>query len=353
MDTTSKKRSLKSGTPPGSLVHIGRKNSGEVKINIFDYIEDSFGEKEIEPKELLFPVFEKSVNYWINVEGVHDAKVIEKIGQIFHIHPLVMEDILNTEQRPKIENYDDYVYIVAKVLSYDETLNDISTRQESIILGENYVISFSEGETGIYDPLRERIRQGLGQIRKSGSDYLTYALLDLIVDNYFDVLEGLNDRIEFAEDELISSPAPETLRTIHQLKRQMVFLQKAIWPLREVIGALERNEISFMKEPTLLYIRDLYDHIFQIIETTETLRDIISGMLDMYLSGISNRMNEIMKVLTIISTVFIPLTFIAGLYGMNLIMPEYNWPFMYPLLWVIMLTIAFMMLAFFKKKKWW
>jgi len=353
MDTTSKKRSLKSGTPPGSLVHIGRENNGDVKISLFDYAEDVFVETDIEPKALLFPILEKSVNHWIHIEGVHDADVVEKIGKTFGIHPLVLEDILNTEQRPKIENYDDYTYIVAKVLAYDEKLNDISTRQESIILGENYVISFSEGETGIYDPLRERIRQGLGQLRKTGPDYLTYALLDLIVDNYFDVLEGLNDRIEFAEDELIASPTPETLKTIHQLKRQMVFLQKAVWPLREVIGALERNEISFIKEPTILYIRDLYDHIFQIIETTETLRDILSGMLDMYLSGISNRMNEIMKVLTIISTVFIPLTFIAGLYGMNLIMPEYKWPFMYPLLWVIMLSIAFTMLAFFKKKKWW
>lgn len=353
MSTVIEKRSAKSGKPPGNLMHIGGKKIEAIQISLFSYTEDNFEEKIINTNELDHLDLKKPAVHWINVEGVHDVEVIEKLGKSFGIHSLVLEDILNTEHRPKIENYDEYVYIVAKSLIYDGSSGELNTKQESFVLGENYVISFSEDKTEVYDLLRDRIRQSLGHIRKMGPDYLMYALLDVIVDNYFDVLEVLSDKIELAEDELISTSTPDTLKGIHKLKRQMLYLHKAVWPLREVVGALERSEISLITEPTQIYVRDLYDHIIQIIDTVETLRDILSSMLDMYLSSISNKMNEIMKVLTIISTVFIPLTFIAGLYGMNLIMPEYNWPFMYPLIWVIMISIAILMLAFFKKKKWW
>ena len=348
-----KTRAAKSGLPPGSLVHIGEKKSEAIQISLISYDEAGFEEKTISADELDLILPERSTVYWISVEGIHDVAIIEKVGKHFGIHPLVLEDILNTEQRPKIENYEKYAYIVAKALLYDKTEGEFTTEQESFILGENYVISFSESKTGTYDPLREHIRQGLGHVRKMGADYLVYSLLDVLIDNYFDVLESLSDKIEFAEDALISTFTPDTLQVIHKLKKQMLYLHKAVWPMREVIGALDRSGICFVNDSTLIYVRDLYDHVVQIIDTTETLRDILSSMLDMYLSSVSNRMNEIMKVLTMMSTVFIPLTFIAGVYGMNLIMPEYHWTFMYPVLWAIMISIVIVMLAFFKKKKWW
>ena len=354
MNKTMKKKSVKTGLPPGSLIHIGDKKNKDVQIRIFSYTEENYEENLIEINKLsqLLPL--KSGIHWIEVEGIHDVDIIKELGDVFGLHPLVLEDILNTDHRPKIENYDNYAYIVAKLLLYDEKESEFTTEQESFILGENYIISFSERKTEIYDKVQERIRQGVGHTRKMGADYLLYSLLDVIVDNYFDVLESLSDEIELAEDELISNPSPETLKAIHKFKKQMLYMHKAVWPLREVIGVLERNEITLMKESNSIYIRDLYDHVIQIMETVETLRDILSSMLDMYLSSISNRMNEVMKILTMISTVFIPLTFIVGLYGMNFkYMPELSWTFMYPVVWVIMISIAVLMLSFFKKKKWW
>ncbi len=353
MDTTMKKKSVKTGLPPGSLVHIGEKKNDAVQISLLSYNENGFKEIPVDINNMSALVPTKSDIHWIAVEGIHDVDVIKNLGEVFGLHPLVQEDILNTDHRPKIENYDNYAYIVAKLLLHDENQSEYTNEQESFILGQNYVISFSERKTEIYSPVKERIRKGGGHIRKMGSDYLLYSLLDVIVDNYFNVLEKLSDEIEIAEDELISNPSPNTLKGIHQFKRQMLYIHKAVWPLREVIGELERNETSLVKESTSLYIRDLYDHVIQIMETVETLRDILSSMLDMYLSSISNRMNEVMKILTIISTLFIPLTFIVGLYGMNFrYMPELNWPFMYPVVWVIMISIVIFMLAFFKRKKW-
>ena len=354
MNKTMKKKSVKTGLPPGSLIHIGEKKNKDVQIRLFSYTEDNFEEKLIDINKLsqLLPL--KSKVHWIEVEGIHDVDIIKNLGEVFGLHPLVLEDILNTDHRPKIENYENYTYIVAKLLLYYKKESEFSTEQESFILGENYIISFSERKTEIYSNVKERIRQGVGHTRKMGADYLLYSLLDVIVDNYFNVLERLSEEIELAEDELISNPSPETIKVLHKFKRQMLYMHKAVWPLREVMGVLERNETTLMKEATSIYIRDLYDHVIQIMETVETLRDILSSMLDMYLSSISNRMNEVMKILTMISTVFIPLTFIVGLYGMNFrYMPELNWPFMYPVVWVIMISIAVLMLSFFKKKKWW
>lgn len=354
MNKIRKKRSIKSGLPPGSLIFTGEQKSERIQIKLFNYTEDSFEEKVVDLNDVSLLRPEKSAIHWINVEGIHDVKTIEKLGSCFGIHPLVLEDILNTGQRPKIENYERYAYIVVKMLFYDNKLDEFTTEQESFILGENYVISFSERKAEIYNALREGIRQGVGRIRKMGADYLLYNLLDVIVDNYFVVLEELSEKIEVTEDELVTNPSKDTLQTIHKLKRQMLYLHKSVWPLREVVNFLTRSETTLVKESVDIYIRDLYDHIIQVMDTTETLRDILSSMLDMYLSSVSNKMNEIMKVLTIISTVFIPLSFIVGLYGMNLKnMPEYNWPWMYPVVWVIMISIATSMLVFFKKKKWW
>ncbi|EKQ52668.1 MULTISPECIES: magnesium/cobalt transporter CorA [unclassified Clostridium] len=354
MNTTTKKRSKKAGLPPGSLIYTGEKKDEKIQIKLFKYSEDRFEEKVINLNDVSLLKPEKSTVHWINVEGIHDAKTIERIGSCFGIHPLVLEDILNTGQRPKIENYEGYTYIVVKMLFYDNKLGEFTTEQESFILGENYVISFSEGKVKIYNTVCEGIRQGSGRIRKMGADYLVYNLLDAIVDNYFVVLEELSEKIEDTEDELVLNPSKSTLQVIHKLKRQMLFLHKSVWPLREVVSFLERSETTLVRESVDIYIRDLYDHVIQVMDTTETLRDILSSMLDMYLSSVSNKMNEIMKVLTIISTVFIPLSFIVGLYGMNLKnMPEYDWPWMYPVVWVIMISIATSMLIFFKRKKWW
>jgi magnesium transporter len=354
MDTITNKYSSKAGLPPGSLVHIGEKKSEVAQIKILNYSEDSCEEKSLDINDVSLFQLDKSNLYWISVEGIHDVNILEKLGNYFGIHPLVLEDIMNTKQRPKIENYEEYTFVVVKKLFYDNKIDEFTNEQESFILAENYIISFSEGKTELYNPVRERIKEGVNRFRKMGVDYLLYTLLDVIVDNYFVALEELGDTTEILEDELVSNPSPDTLQAIHKLREQLLYLHKSVWPLREVIGSLERSVTSLVKESTEIYIRDLYDHVIQVMDTTETLRDILSGMLDMYLSSVSNRMNEIMKVLTIISTVFIPLSFIVGLYGMNFKnMPEYNWPWMYTVVWIIIILVATLMLVFFKKKKWW
>ena len=349
-----KKRSEKAGLPPGSLVHIGEKKAEEVKITIIDYDEIHFQEKVIKTIEECIPFKDKPTVTWINVDGIHQVELLEKLGQCYGLHPLTLEDILNTDQRPKIEDFGDYVYIVLKMLYYRDKTDEIVTEQMSLILGSNFVISFQEGIEGdLFDPVRERIRSEKGRIRKMGADYLAYSLLDSIVDYYFVILEKLGERIESLEEKLVANPNPETLQIIHNLKREMIFLRKSVWPLREVISGLERGESSLIKESTRIYLRDIYDHTIQVIDTIETFRDMLSGMLDIYLSSVSNRLNAVMKVLTIIATIFMPLTFLAGIYGMNFkFMPELEWRWGYPLIWMIMLGIGVFMLFYFKKKKW-
>lgn len=287
------------------------------------------------------------------MDGVHQLADIEKIGTHFKIHPLVLEDIMNTGQRPKIEIFDDYIFIVLKMLRYDEAENETKIEQVSIILGSNFVISLQESKGDVFDSIRERIRSDRGRIRKMGADYLAYTLIDAVVDNYFVILEKLGEEIEDIEDELVSNPSPETLQTIHSLKREMIFLRKSVWPLRELISRLERWESPLIDKSIYIYLRDLYDHTIQVIDAIETFRDMLSGMLDIYLSSISNRMNEVMKVLTIIATIFIPLTLIAGIYGMNFTyMPELKSPWGYPMVYVVMLAIGVVMLIYFRRKKW-
>jgi magnesium transporter len=239
------------------------------------------------------------------------------------------------------------------MLDYNDKSSEIESEQMSLILGPNFVFSFQEREGDIFDPIRDRIRNNKGHIRKMGADYLAYSLLDSIVDNYFIILEKLGEKIEFLEEKLVTRPTPETLQTIHYLRREMIFLRKAVWPLREVINALGRGESSLIKEYTRIYLRDVYDHTIQTIDTIETYRDMVSGMLDIFLSSVSNRLNSVMKVLTIIATIFMPLTFLAGIYGMNFkYMPELEWRWGYPFIWLIMVGIGVFMLLYFKKKKW-
>ncbi len=349
-----KRRSNKSGLPPGTLVHIGEKKTEKVRITILDYDETQLEEKEVKTIEECFPFKDKPTTTWINIEGLHEIDIIEKIGNHFSLHPLLLEDIVNTEQRPKMEDYGEHIFIVLKMLSHDDKANQIKSEQVSLVLGSNYIISFQEGIEGdVFETVRERIRNGKGRIRKMGADYLAYSLMDAIVDHYFFILEKLGERIEDIEDELVTNPSQETLRTIHHLKREMISLRKSVWPLREVLGCLERGESSLIQITTRVYLRDVYDHTIQIIDTMETYRDTLSGILDIYLSSISNRMNEIMKVLTIIATIFIPLTFIVGIYGMNFEhMPELKWRVGYFIVWGIMAIVALGMLFYFRKRKW-
>jgi magnesium transporter len=280
---------------------------------------------------------------------------LESLGQCIGLHPLVLEDILNTEQRPKIEDYGDYLYIVVKMITYPDKADGIAVEQVSLILGQNFVISFQEGIQGdVFSPVRERIRNEKSRLRKMGADYLTYSLVDSVVDSYFAVLEELGERIEVLEEELIEQPSRNTLHTIHKLKQEMIFLRKSVWPLREVVNFMERGESPLINEGTRIFLRDVYDHTIQIIDTIETFRDMLSGMLDIYLSSISNRINEVMKVLTVIATIFMPLTFLAGVYGMNFeYMPELKWRWGYPAILLVMLAVAVSMLTYFKKKRWW
>jgi len=354
MPKLTKKRSQKAGLPPGTLIHIGEKKREEPKITILDYDEAQFQEREAKSIEECFPFKEKPTVTWINVEGLHQVEVLERLGGCYGLHPLVLEDILNTDQRPKMEDYGEYIYVVLKMLNYDDKSGQIEVEQISLVLGQNFVLSFQEGkEEDVFGLLRERLRGAKGRIRKMGADYLAYSLIDSVVDHYFIILERLGERVEFLEEELVTEPTTKTLQEIYNLKREMIFLRKAVWPLREVISGLERGESSLIQQNTQIYFRDVYDHTIQVIDTIETFRDTVSGMLDIYLSSVSNRLNAVMKVLTIIATIFMPLTFLAGIYGMNFkYMPELEWRWGYPLVWMIMIAIGIFMLIYFRKKKW-
>jgi len=354
------KRSSKTiGLPPGSLVHVGEKRTAEVKITVIDYDEKNFEEKEVKKVEECFPFKEKPTVTWINVDGVHQVNVIEKIGKHFDLHPLILEDIVNTDQRPKMEDNDGYIFIVLKMLYHSEKDDEIKAEQVSLILGKNFVLSFQESEGDVFDFVRARIKNSKGRIRKAGADYLIYALLDAVIDNYFLILEKIGEKFEVMEEELVTNPVPKTLQAIHNMKREMIFLRKSVWPLREVISGLQRGETKLMQKSTNIYLRDMYDHTIQVIDTIETFRDMISGMLDIYMSSMSNKMNEVMKVLTIFAAIFIPLTFVAGLYGMNFSpdaspfnMPELNFYWGYPLALFAMAVIGGIMLIYFRRKKW-
>jgi magnesium transporter len=348
-----KRLSKKRGLAPGSLVYVGEKKTESIEVTLIDYSETEFEEKKIEIIEESFAFREKPTVTWININGLHDVALIEKIGGHYDLHPLVLEDILNTEQRPKVEDFDRYIFIVLKMIYYDEEVNGTKTEQVSFVMGANFVISFQERTGDVFDTVRERIRKAKGRIRKSGSDYLLYSLLDALIDSYFSVLEKIGDKIEIIEETVVTEPKPASLRSIHELKREMIFLRKSVWPLREVINFLGKADVSLVQESTHVYLRDIYDHTIQVIDTIETYRDMLSGMHDTYLSSISNRMNEIMKVLTIFASIFIPLTFVAGIYGMNFqYMPELGWRWGYLGAWGIMCAIGLAMMYYFKRKKW-
>jgi len=350
----SRKRAKEAvGLPPGTLVFVGEKRVEEVRITVIDYDETRFEEKEVKAVEECYPFKDKPTVTWVNVDGLHQVEVLEKLGSHFGMHPLVLEDILNTNQRPKMEDFGSYLFVSMKMLSCTEEAKEIGAEQVSLILGQNFVISFQERRGDVFDPIRERIRNAKGRIRKMGADYLVYSLIDAIVDSYFLILEKLGESIESLEEELVSNPTPQTLQEIHRLKREMIFLRKSVWPLRESISALQRTESGLISDPTGIYLRDVYDHTIQVIDSVESFRDMVSGMLDIYLSSLSNQMNEVMKVLTIIATIFIPTTFVAGIYGMNFkYMPELEWRWAYPAVLALMASICVAMLVHFRRRRW-
>jgi len=348
-----KKQMTKAGASPGTLVHIGEQKVDDTRITLIDYDEAHLQERVLDGIEEAFPLKDLPTVTWINIDGLHEIDIIEKVGQHFNIHPLVLEDIVNTGQRPKTEEFEDFIYVVLKMLHYNENSGEISSEQFSLVLGPDFLISFQEIQGDVFKTVRERIRKPKTRIRKAGCDYLAYALIDAVVDNYFLILEKLGENIETLEEDLLENPSPETLQTLHEMKREMIYLRKQIWPIREMINSLVKGESSLVNESTSLFFRDIYDHTIQIIDTIESFRDILSGMLDIYLSTLSNKMNEVMKVLTIIATIFIPITFVAGIYGMNFkFMPELEWRWGYVMVWAIIVVVVGIMIGFFKKKQW-
>jgi magnesium transporter len=350
---SANKRTRKAGLPSESLVYTGERTGGRVRIHVIDYDERELMETELTDVEACIPFRDKPTVTWINVDGVHDVPSIERLGGCFGLHRLVLEDIMNTDQRPKMEDYGDYLYVVLKMLTLGRS-GEIVSEQISIILGGNFVLSLQEGIEGdVFNLVREHLRAGKGRIRKMKADYLAYSLIDAVVDNYFGILEKIGDRIETLEAELIERPSQKTVQRIYQLKREMIFLHNAVWPLREVVSATGKHETPLVAEATAPYLRDVYDHVIHIIDSVEIYREMLSSMLDLYLSSVSNRLNEVMKVLTVISLIFMPLTFIAGVYGMNFkFMPELEWPWGYPFSLLIMAGTAVAMIFYFKRKKW-
>ncbi|HAU37555.1 MAG TPA: magnesium and cobalt transport protein CorA [Phycisphaerales bacterium] len=353
MSPAARKRIRKVALPPGTLVYVGAERAEPVRISVIHYDADRIEQRQVASAGEAADFRGRPGVAWINVDGLHQLEVIEELGRRFDLHPLVLEDIANTAQRPKLEDYGQSLFIVVKMLTWNDQAARVESEQVSLILGQDFLLTFQERPGDVFDLIRDRLRNDKGRIRRMGADYLAYALLDAILDYYFTVLEQIGDRIEILEDLEVRNPRPETLREIHRLKREMITLRRAAWPLRDVVNSLERGKNSLLREDTGVYFRDLYDHAVQVIENTETYRDMLSGLLDLYMSAVSNRMNEVMKVLTIIATIFIPLTFIAGIYGMNFeFMPELGRPWGYPAALGVMALVALAMLIYFRRKKW-
>jgi magnesium transporter len=338
---------------PGTIEFTGEQVMERALVKLIDYDKNQFEERELDDFHECFPYRETETISWINVYGLHETEMLREFGETFKLHPLVMEDIVNTHQRPKMEDYGDYIYIVCRMLSMDESGTRLVSEQISLVLGPNFVLSFQERPGDVLEPVRERLRRGKGRIRSSGSGYLCYTLLDAVVDHYFSVLETFGEQIESLEGELLDNPGLEALQRIHHIKREIVLLRRAVWPMREIVSKLDREENSLIPEHVTPYLRDLYDHVIQVADAVDSFRDILSGLQDLYMSSVSNRMNEVMKVLTIFASIFVPLTFVAGIYGMNFAhMPELGWSWSYPVFWGVIVCLIIGMLVFFRRRKW-
>jgi magnesium transporter len=351
------KNTLKSvGKAPGSLIYIGDTITpvSDVTISITEYDPQTLKSYQAKTVEECVTCKFSNSNSWINVDGVHNVEIIKTLGEQFGLHQLTLEDILNTEIRPKIEVFENYMLIIVKMLRYNNSSKEIEAEQVSMILGDNYVLSFQENRQGdVFDGIRMRIANPHGRHRRSGPDYLLYSLLDAVVDHYFVVLERIGEKLEDLEAEITGSPSEHLLKNLYALKQDLVFMRRSVWPLREIVSGLEREETVLIKKEIRKYIRDIYDHTIQVIDTTESFRDSSGSLLDLYLSSVSNRTNDVMKVLTMISTIFMPLTFIAGVYGMNFEhMPELQWRYGYFIILGLMAISIILMLMWFRRKKW-
>ncbi len=341
------------GLSPGSLIHVGKQKIEKPVISLVDYDQKSLDTKTNITVGEATAHKETDTVSWINLSGIHDISLIERFGQRFGIHNLALEDILNTQHRPKVEEMDGYSLIILKMLFFDDETQSIDAEQISLILGPRYVLTFQEKEGDVFNGVRERLQRSNGRIRQRGSDYLAYALIDSIVDSYFHILEKVGDNLAQLEEDLLNNPEQSTLGRVHHYKRQLMLLRKSVWPLREVISELNKEESPLIREDTRVFLRDLYDHTIQVLDTVEIFRDTVSGLQDLYMSAVSNRMNEIMKVLTIMASIFIPLTFIAGIYGMNFeYIPELKWRWGYFAIWGVMISCIIGMLVYFKRKRW-
>jgi magnesium transporter len=349
----------KPGTAPGTIEHIGERHMDEVEITVHDYDEESINDIPINKIQKVQPYLDAPSKTWVQVRGLHDTEKLKSIWNFFELHPLIQEDIVHTAQRPKVEVYDNCIFFVLRLLSYSQEEQKIQAEQISIVLGNNYVLSFQETDVDHFKPIIDRLAIKGSRIRKHSTDYLTYALVDTVVDYYFNIIEHIADDIERLEDELLNDPEDHLLEQIHKIRREIIFFRKSVWPLRDAINTAIRDESQFINDSTKIYLRDVYDHMIQVIDNIENYRDMILGLHDMYMSHVSNKMNEVMKVLTIIATIFIPLTFVAGIYGMNFDpavspynMPELSWYWGYPASLGIMGVLAIIMIIFFKRKGW-
>lgn len=352
----TKRRSAKAGLPPGTLVYIGERKTDHVRLTLIQYRDGFFTEQEVASVGAFLAIYsatDAGTITWFDIGGLHDIRLIEEIGKAFQLHPLLLEDIVNTEQRPKREDYGNFLYVVIKMLSVHASRARLVAEQVSLVLGERLLLSFQEDGTDVWGPIRDRLRTGKGRTAAAGTDYLLYSLIDAVADNYFSVMESLAERLEHLEDRLLAAPHPDTLRELHALKRELLCVRRAIWPLRDVLSGLERGDFKLIAESTRLYMRDVYDHTVQVIDALETLRETVAEMLDIYLSSMTNRMTAVMKVLTIITTIFMPLSFIASLYGMNFRrMPGLDSGWGFPVVLTLMIAIGLLMLFVFRKKRW-
>lgn len=344
---------------PGTVTYIGRKESTETKIEVIDYNKESFERYTSNHPEDAFNFENEAKITWINIDGLSNTAEIEKLGKYYDLHPLILEDIVNTNQRPKVDEFEDYIFLVAKMLYFpkeatDKTNGSLINEHISIVVGKDYLLTFQEADGDVFEGIRDRLANAKGRIRNHGTDYLLFSILDAIIDQYFEVVDSIGDKIETLEDELFQvQPSDDITFEIQELKRTILRIRRAVFPLREVLSRLEKLDSTLIEEKTRNYFRDLYDHIIQVSENIDIYREMTWGLMDMYMTTISNKMNEVMKVLTIIATIFIPLTFIAGVYGMNFeFMPELQWEYSYFVLLGLMLVIFLFMLYYFRRKKW-
>ena len=340
--------------PAGVLIASeGARKESPVAATVFRYDADAVEECVLGDEAHLAALRARGGVLWIDVNGVHDTGILERIGAAFNIHALVLEDIADTAERPKVDDYEDYLYVTLKTVRPSEESPGFDSEQMSFVLGKGYLISFQERETDPFDPVRARLRGAKGRIRRMGPDFLLYALIDSIVDGYFTVIEDLGDDLEEIEDRLIQNPAQETFHAIHGARQVALNLRRCVWPMREMLAVLARNDTDLVETSTKMYLRDVYDHAVEILDVIENSRDVCSSLLDVYLSSQSNRLNEVMKVLTVIATIFMPLSWIVGLYGMNFeYMPELKLHYGYPASLAIMGAIAVWMLLVFRRKGW-